>query len=301
MGHKNAIDFGARPFDSVTEMEEEIVRRWNKKVHADDLVYVLGDFTLGEDAARYAARLKGRKILIRGNHDLWLRKEKNKGLFEKVSSMEEMNVDGKWLTLCHYPMIEWHGSRRKPTGKSYGYLIYGHIHNNVKELYRRVLTAPNALNAGVDVNGFCPVTFEELIANNRAFQKRGLEILPTLREEEDGIVVFSDMTLAPEPFDKIVRGEKRVEMRLFDKKRQRLGLGHVIRFTSAESGEKIFAKVTSLDRYPTFEEAFANDAFRTAAGFSACTAKGAAERMRAYYTAEEETKAGVLAIGIELL
>ncbi|MBO4473144.1 MAG: metallophosphoesterase family protein [Clostridia bacterium] len=300
-GHKNAIDYDRRPFSSVEEMNEEIIRRWNAKVHADDLVYILGDFTIEDDAVKYASRLKGRKILIRGNHDLYLRKEQNRAIFEKISGLEELNVDGKWLTLCHYPMIEWHGSRRQPSDKTYGYLIYGHIHNNVKELYRRVLTAPNALNASADVNGFVPVTFDELILNNAAYQKRAQAILPTLPEGGEGQVCFADMTLAEAPFEAIRQGEKTVEMRLFDDKRRRLQVGDVIRFRSQNGKDLLFAEVTSLRTFAVFRLAFAEDALRFAAGFRSQNAEEAANAMRAYYSAEEESMLGVLAIGIRLL
>ncbi|MBQ7712919.1 MAG: metallophosphoesterase family protein [Clostridia bacterium] len=297
-GHKNAIDYDRRPFSSVEEMDEEIIRRWNRKVHADDLVYVLGDFTITDDAARYASRLKGRKILIPGNHDLYLRRPSSAGIFESVSLLEELNVDGRWVTLCHYPMIEWRGSRRLPTDKTYGYLIHGHIHNNVKELYRRVLEAPNALNAGMDVNGYEPVTFEELLLNNAACHRRAQAILPTLPLGGESQVVFADMTLADEPFAAIERGEKTVEMRLLDDKRRRLRVGDLIRFRRKTDGALLFAEVTFLSIFPSFRAAFEDAGLRVAAGFSAVDAARAAEAMRAYYSAEEESALGVLAIGI---
>ena len=296
-GHKNAIDYDRRPFSSVEEMDEEIIRRWNAKVYADDLVYILGDFTIEDDAAKYASRLKGRKILIRGNHDLYLRRPSSAGLFESVSLLEELSVDGRWMTLCHYPMIEWRGSRRLPTDKTYGYLIHGHIHNNVKELYRRVLEAPNALNAGMDVNGYEPVTFEELAQNNAACHRRAQAILSTLPVGGESQVIFLDMTLADAPFEAIRSGEKTVEMRLADDKRRRLRVGDMIRFRRKGNGELLFAEVTSLREFPSFRSAFEDEALRRAAGFSD-GASVAAEAMRTYYSAEEEAAYGVLAIGI---
>ena len=67
------------------------------------------------------------------------------------------------LTLCHYPMLSYPEARR-------GYMIYGHIHNNVGDDYWPLIQRrPRMLNAGVDVNDFSPVTFDELVANNRRF------------------------------------------------------------------------------------------------------------------------------------
>ena len=42
-GHENVIRFDNRPFETVDEMDAELIRRWNAKVDRGDLVYVLGD------------------------------------------------------------------------------------------------------------------------------------------------------------------------------------------------------------------------------------------------------------------
>ena len=56
-----------------------------------------------------------------------------------------------------------------------GYLIHGHIHNRVADEYRQLFLQFNALNAGVDVNAFAPVTFEELVENNLQFKLAALQ------------------------------------------------------------------------------------------------------------------------------
>ena len=60
-----------RPFESVGQMNEYIMEKWNKKVHAHDEVVILGDFSLGsgEETNQVLRRLKGKLFLIRGNHD----------------------------------------------------------------------------------------------------------------------------------------------------------------------------------------------------------------------------------------
>ena len=45
-GHTNVIEYEQRPFNSVQEMDEALIKLWNSIVKSDDLVYVLGDFTL---------------------------------------------------------------------------------------------------------------------------------------------------------------------------------------------------------------------------------------------------------------
>ena len=68
--HENAIKFDHRPFESVQEMHEVILKNWNDRVTNGDFVYLLGDMSLrgkNEDLIAFVARLKGRKVLIKGS------------------------------------------------------------------------------------------------------------------------------------------------------------------------------------------------------------------------------------------
>ena len=182
LGHGNVIDYCKRPFSSVEEMNEALVSRWNSRVKDNDTVYFLGDLAFGAECENLISRLKGKKILIVGNHDTFINKLDCEKYFEKVSYMEQFSENGFRFTLCHYPLLEWNGSRREEGDKYYGYMLHGHIHNNVKEEYRFLYEKPNTLNVGADVNGFTPVTFDELLENNAAFKARALELL----DEEKG-------------------------------------------------------------------------------------------------------------------
>lgn len=70
-GHENIIRLCGRPFDSVKEMNDAMVERWNNVVADEDTVYVVGDFALGKisETLQYVGKLNGKKILIVGNHD----------------------------------------------------------------------------------------------------------------------------------------------------------------------------------------------------------------------------------------
>lgn len=56
---------------------EDIEKDWNEKVSEDDIVLLAGDLSWAmklEDAKSdidYVARFKGKKVIIRGNHDYW--------------------------------------------------------------------------------------------------------------------------------------------------------------------------------------------------------------------------------------
>ena len=42
-GHENAIKLCSRPFETVEEMNETIIKNWNGRVHGNDTVYIVGD------------------------------------------------------------------------------------------------------------------------------------------------------------------------------------------------------------------------------------------------------------------
>ncbi|MDE5592940.1 MAG: metallophosphoesterase family protein [Clostridiales bacterium] len=191
LGHKNCIDFCARPFASVDEMDEALISGWNNRVKNDDTVYIVGDLVWeSSDPLKYVTRLNGKKILIIGNHDVkWLKRygiatvsddgrvelRDYSEYFINIAQYVETSVDGVTITLCHYPMLEWKASR-KIGSKKLGYLIHGHIHNSRDKKYMPLWLLPHALNAGVDINNYAPATFDELIKNNEAFKKSALGI-----------------------------------------------------------------------------------------------------------------------------
>ena len=172
-GHKNVIRLCGRPYETVEEMDEDMIEKWNRKVTELDTVYIVGDFVWNKNKLPYyAERLKGNKILITGNHDeTWTRKKEhpNFAYFYEVIDYKLDSIADHPITLCHYPMVEWRNSR-KDDAPYLGYLIHGHIHNNYTDEYRYMLRHHNALNAGADVNGLEPVTFEEMIENNLRFK-----------------------------------------------------------------------------------------------------------------------------------
>ena len=167
-GHFNIIRLSHRPFASLEEMNESMITRWNAKGHDEDTVYILGDlFFRAATVEPILQRLKGRKHLVLGNHDhSWTAKVRMSDYFESVQALKEIAMDGVPATLCHYPMLSYPQARR-------GYMIYGHIHNNTGDDYwPLIMRRGRMLNAGVDVNDFAPVTFDEMLANNAEFRKR---------------------------------------------------------------------------------------------------------------------------------
>lgn len=166
-GHKNIIKMCNRPFSNIEEMNREIIDRWNKKVKGNDTVYVLGDmFFRCSDPEPILKRLKGKKRLLVGNHDgSWMTKLEAMNYFVSIDTMLETSVDNHGVTMCHYPMLTWRHKLRT-------YMIHGHIHNDTSSDYWPLIRdRERVLNAGDDINGFEPVTLEELIENNQVFKQ----------------------------------------------------------------------------------------------------------------------------------
>ena len=165
-GHTNVIKFCARAFASAEEMNETLIENWNAKVKGCDTVFVLGDmFYRCENVAEILRRLKGKKHLILGNHDRsWMDQVDLEDYFVGVDRILDLSDGERGYTLCHYPMLQWPHQKRT-------YMIHGHIHNDVTlDFWPLLRVRERVLNAGVDVNGYAPVAFDELVANNTAFK-----------------------------------------------------------------------------------------------------------------------------------
>lgn len=170
-GHRSIIGLCHRPFESVDEMDTFMIESWTGKVGKNDTVYIIGDmFYRHKDPENVLKQLKGKKRLIVGNHDSgWMNKTDLSRYFQSVDFFAEVSDGKRKLVLCHYPLMTWKHEQRS-------YMIHGHIHNNRDEEYWPLIkNNPRLLNAGVDVNGFWPVTFEQLVINNECF-KDGWEI-----------------------------------------------------------------------------------------------------------------------------
>lgn len=112
------------------------------------------------------------------------------------------------------------------------------------------------------------------------------------------VAAIHNMKLHASPFEKIKRGEKTIELRLFDEKRQMINPGDTILFTNTATGEKLQAKVKQLHRFASFEELYQTLPLLQC-GYTAEDIHSASPAdMEAYYSKEEQQKYGV--VGIEL-
>ena len=150
LNHDNIRGYCNRPFSSTGEMNEALIQRWNEKVKETDTVYVVGDMFLGrpEDAAPLVRRLKGRKILIRGNHDRSHRTMLECGFDETWQRKNVQLQDGRRALLCHKPL---------PASviDMYDLQVHGHRHS-------RPIVSGRRVNVCVDLWDFSPISEDEL-------------------------------------------------------------------------------------------------------------------------------------------
>lgn len=162
-GDEKVINFSLRPFTSVVEMDEAMIRNWNRTVHDWDDVYIVGDLIYrSECPEEYLKRLKGRLHLVCGNHDRQIKENPAlREYFVEVTDYMVIKDGGHRLVLFHYPLLEW-------DGYYYGsWHLFGHIHNHCSLTQERAAILPKALNCGVDVTNFRPLTFDELVSANK--------------------------------------------------------------------------------------------------------------------------------------
>jgi calcineurin-like phosphoesterase family protein len=71
LNHDRDFIYGVRGFKSIDEMNEAIIKNWNKTVNDSDTVCILGDIMLGDnkESIELFNKLKGQKFIVLGNHD----------------------------------------------------------------------------------------------------------------------------------------------------------------------------------------------------------------------------------------
>lgn len=107
------------------------------------------------------------------------------------------------------------------------------------------------------------------------------------------------MKLATEPFNKIASGQKVIESRLYDEKRQQISIGDTIDFTENDNSENsVRTVVRGLLRYATFKELFAD---HNPSLFGEESREFLLNQIKEFYSDEDEQKHEVVGIRLELI
>lgn len=108
-----------RPWDCAEQMTEDMIRMYNEVVDDKDRVYILGDVAFSNrNMHRAVSRLKGRKVLVPGNHE----PTKMRQYFDLFDDVRGYVVK-KGFIMSHIPIHPSSLSRWRLN-------IHGHLHAN---------------------------------------------------------------------------------------------------------------------------------------------------------------------------
>lgn len=157
-GHKGSLNWPNgenREFKDVKEMNKVIIDNWNSVVKEEDTVYHLGDFsykTSNSTIKHIFDSLKGKIILIKGNHDgQTLKVNKNYKRFESVHDRLVLEYKGKTFILDHYPIESW---MLKNRGSIH---LHGHTHKRIPNIFGKIK------NVSCEVINYIPISIEDII------------------------------------------------------------------------------------------------------------------------------------------
>ena len=172
LGHTNSwekfkLEDGSplRPFSSNEEMNETMIERHNAKVKEQDTVYFLGDVVINKKYLELVKRMNGRKILIRGNHDIFGDELYYDAGFEQIHGVRVF-VD-KFI-LSHIPLHPDCVTERFRVN------VHGHLHANQVMINETLISSshtqpgsylqpdPRYLCVCVEQTDFTPLHFDEV-------------------------------------------------------------------------------------------------------------------------------------------
>ena len=172
LGHNKSFIYKARGFETVEEMNAEIIRRWNSVVGEEDDVFVLGDLVMGSlENLRLLEELNGRIHIVRGNHctnTRWDFYQKLPNVVEVANSLY-LRYNGYKFYLSHYPTITTRADTGKPLKKCLVNLC-GHTHT--KDPFED-WEIGMIYHCEVDAHNCAPVRIEKIIEDLEWQQSNG--------------------------------------------------------------------------------------------------------------------------------
>lgn len=157
-GHSNILKYcpQTRPFNSVEEMDEALIRAWNSHVTDADTTFLLGDISYHgpEKTAEILNSLAGSKILVVGNHDNRnIKSEIFRSCFTEIHNYLELKRNKRHVVMFHFPIANWN---RMSHGSIH---FHGHLHGDPSPI-----AGLRAMDVGYDATGRIVIPLEEAIS-----------------------------------------------------------------------------------------------------------------------------------------
>lgn len=163
-GHRGVCEFlradgtKLRPWDNAADMDDAMIKAWNKIVKPEDRVYVLGDLAINRKAVATIANCYGRKVLVKGNHDIFNLNDYLPYFDDIRAYVVKKTPQGGKLIMSHIPIHE------ESLGR-WGLNIHGHLHSNV--VMRGKKPDPRYVCVSVEQTNFVPILLDEAIARGK--------------------------------------------------------------------------------------------------------------------------------------
>ena len=142
-------------FVNAEEGDETMIDRHNSVVKSEDRVYFVGDVCFHKRDLHKVGRMNGRKVLIKGNHDLLDTKDYLE-YFDDIRGSHQFSG----MLITHIPV--------HPTSLGrWGFNVHGHLHwNIVKELdangNEKGIPDSRYFNVSVERINYTPISLEEI-------------------------------------------------------------------------------------------------------------------------------------------
>lgn len=178
-----------RGFENVDAMNQYMISQWNKKVHSNDEVIILGDLSNGtaKETNELLQKLNGRLYLILGNHDRFLTNSQyDSSRFVWIRPYEELKDNKRKVVLCHYPIPCYNGQYYvNSKGEPKTFMLHGHIHNShdqvlmdrLRDMTEATIVHPqgqeprhipsNMINCFCQFSDYIPLSLDEWIECDR--------------------------------------------------------------------------------------------------------------------------------------
>lgn len=154
---ENIMRYENRSFSDIAEMNNELLVRWNSIVNQDDEVYILGDFGADGQEKIILNQLKGKKYLIKGNHDIKSNQYYRDAGFKEVYD-HPIIIKDFWI-LSHAPLYV---NKNMPYAN-----LFGHVHNSpIIKTY-----SEQHYCVSVERIGYTPISLDDIILTIRGDTK----------------------------------------------------------------------------------------------------------------------------------
>jgi len=119
-----------------------------------------------------------------------------------------------------------------------------------------------------------------------------------IARKANNFMTTHQLKLATEPFNAIISGDKTIESRLYDTKRQKIQIGDRIIFTNRDNSEQTaIAEVVGLLRYATFRDLFSHNNPRK---FGGDNVEWLENQISEFYSLSDQLENGVIGIEFEI-